>query len=277
MQVACFPPVFTPSPTADPTPHPAAAAPACIPDSALQHLLPGSGLPPPRVATLATLRAPGKGLLDRALVLRFPAPHSYTGEDCAELHLHGSPAVVRAVMDALHALRLRPAEAGEFTRRAFNSGKLDLTQASGVCLCACVGGGDCLLHSLGRPRPPAPQQAATEVLGAVSVLAGCRWRAWQTCWQRRLRASGGRPCCTAPVRSGSSCGPANLLRNHCVLRWALSRVPRVLTHLRLHVPAGAVWRAHEEWRATLLTCLGACAGGWGAVLCPASSRDTIDI
>lgn len=51
------------------------------------------------------------------------------GEDCAELHLHGSPAVVHAVQDALRELRLRPAEAGEFARRAFDAGKLDLTQA----------------------------------------------------------------------------------------------------------------------------------------------------
>jgi tRNA modification GTPase len=53
-----------------------------------------------------------------------------TGEDCAELHLHGSPAVVRAVLEALQALRLRPAEAGEFARRAFDAGKLDLTQVN---------------------------------------------------------------------------------------------------------------------------------------------------
>ena len=56
-------------------------------------------------------------------------PSVCSGEDCVELHLHGSPAVVRAVLDALAALRLRPAEAGEFSRRAFDAGKLDLTQA----------------------------------------------------------------------------------------------------------------------------------------------------
>ncbi|PRW59346.1 tRNA modification GTPase mitochondrial [Chlorella sorokiniana] len=102
-------------------------------DSALQRLLPaGAVLPPPRTAALASLLGLGGGLLDRALVLRFPGPRSFTGEDCAELHVHGGPAVVRAVLDALQALGLRPAEAGEFSRRAFDAGKLDLTQVEGL-------------------------------------------------------------------------------------------------------------------------------------------------
>ncbi|KAI7844301.1 hypothetical protein COHA_002099 [Chlorella ohadii] len=102
-------------------------------DSALQQLLPASAaLPPPRTAALASLVAPSGGLLDRALVLRFPGPRSFTGEDCAELHVHGGPAVVRALLDALQALGLRPAEAGEFSRRAFDAGKLDLTQVEGL-------------------------------------------------------------------------------------------------------------------------------------------------
>ena len=90
-------------------------------------------LPPPRVASLKRLRHPETGeTLDRALALWFPAPRSYTGEDCAELHLHGGPAVVAGVADALVASGARPAEAGEFTRRAFVHGKLDLTAAEGV-------------------------------------------------------------------------------------------------------------------------------------------------
>ena len=103
---------------------------------------PGSGaavkalagdLPPPREARVRTLRAPGDAHeLDRALVLWFPGPDSYTGEDCAELHLHGGSAVVDAVSDALIAAGLRLAEPGEFTRRAFEHGKLDLAQAEAV-------------------------------------------------------------------------------------------------------------------------------------------------
>ncbi|RVT99490.1 tRNA uridine-5-carboxymethylaminomethyl(34) synthesis GTPase MnmE [Rhodovarius crocodyli] len=89
------------------------------------------GLPRPRHASLRRLRHRGE-VLDEALVLWFPAPHSYTGEDSAELHLHGGPAVIAAVGDALAMLGLRPAEPGEFTRRAFTHGKLDLTAAEGI-------------------------------------------------------------------------------------------------------------------------------------------------
>jgi len=83
------------------------------------------------MASLRRLRHGGL-VLDQALVLWFPGPASYTGEDSAELHLHGGPAVVAAVADALVALGARPAEPGEFTRRAFVHGKLDLTAAEGV-------------------------------------------------------------------------------------------------------------------------------------------------
>jgi tRNA modification GTPase len=86
----------------------------------------------PRVAGLRTLRLPDGPVLDKALVLWFPGPASYTGEDCAELHLHGGSAVVDGVTDALLRLGLRPADPGEFTRRAFENGKLDLSQAEAV-------------------------------------------------------------------------------------------------------------------------------------------------
>ncbi len=85
----------------------------------------------PRQASLRTLRHEDT-VLDRALVLRFPAPNSYTGEACAELHLHGGRAVVEAVTKALMAEGLRPAEPGEFTRRAFENGRMDLAQAEAV-------------------------------------------------------------------------------------------------------------------------------------------------
>lgn len=71
-------------------------------------------------------------MLDDALVLWFPAPRSLTGEDVAEFHVHGGRAVVAGVMAALRSIGLRLAEPGEFTRRAFQNGKLDLTQAEAV-------------------------------------------------------------------------------------------------------------------------------------------------
>jgi len=91
-------------------------------DSTLQHLLPpGRPLPHPRAASLARLHHPQSGtVMDTALCLRFPGPRSATGEDVVELHVHGGPAVVRCVADALCMLPgVRPAEPGEFTRRAF--------------------------------------------------------------------------------------------------------------------------------------------------------------
>ena len=89
-----------------------------------------SGLKP-RMASLRNLTHDG-ATLDQALVLWFPGPQSYTGEDCAELHLHGGRAVVEAVSAALIALGLSPAEPGEFTRRAFQNGRMDLAQAEAV-------------------------------------------------------------------------------------------------------------------------------------------------
>lgn len=91
-----------------------------------------SGKPPKaRMAALRTLRYGGVDL-DEALVLRFEGPASYTGEDSAEFHVHGGRAVVEALLAALSDLGLRLAEPGEFTRRAFENGKLDLAQAEGV-------------------------------------------------------------------------------------------------------------------------------------------------
>jgi len=98
-------------------------------DAALASL--GAGGLSPRLATLRTLRHRGE-MVDQALVLRFPGPNSYTGEDSAELHLHGGRAVVEAASRALIALDVRPAEPGEFTRRAFQNGRMDLAQAEAV-------------------------------------------------------------------------------------------------------------------------------------------------
>lgn len=91
-------------------------------------------LPEARRAALRTLRRPADGeALDQALLLIFAAPNSFTGEDVVELHLHGGPAVVGAILEALsREPGLRPAEAGDFTRRAFENGKLDLTEVEGL-------------------------------------------------------------------------------------------------------------------------------------------------
>lgn len=100
---------------------------------ALQALT-GRPLPAPRLATLTELRdSADDAPLDRGLALWFPGPASYTGEDVVELHLHGGRAVTRGVVEALSRIAgLRPAEPGEFTKRAFLAGKLDLTEAEAV-------------------------------------------------------------------------------------------------------------------------------------------------
>jgi tRNA modification GTPase len=92
----------------------------------------GGVLPAPRHASLRRLRDPSGELLDQALVLWFPGPNTYTGEDCAELHLHGGRAVIDGVADGLAQAGLRPAEPGEFTRRAFLNGRMDLVEAEAV-------------------------------------------------------------------------------------------------------------------------------------------------
>lgn len=93
-----------------------------------------ASLPTPRRATRVQLRDPETGsALDDGLAIWFPAPGSYTGEDVAELHVHGGVAVVSAVLGTLgRQPGLRMAEPGEFTRRAFLSGKIDLTEAEGI-------------------------------------------------------------------------------------------------------------------------------------------------
>ncbi len=100
-------------------------------DAAMQ--LSGS-LPPMRSAELRSLRDPAtRELLDEALVLRFDGPASATGEDVVEFHCHGGRAVIDAVLSALGTLDgLRAAEPGEFTRRAFANGRIDLTEAEGL-------------------------------------------------------------------------------------------------------------------------------------------------
>ena len=122
-------------------------------------------LPDPRRASLRTLRDANGALLDSALILWFPGPRTATGEDLAELHCHGGRAVIAAVQRELAGFaNLRHAEAGEFTRRAFANGVLDLAEAEGL--------GDLLAAETELQR-----QAATRAFsGAISRQAET-WRA----------------------------------------------------------------------------------------------------
>ncbi|XP_053321737.1 tRNA modification GTPase GTPBP3, mitochondrial isoform X2 [Spea bombifrons] len=101
---------------------------------ALQLLTGWQRLPAPRKVTLTPVSCPKSGeLLDKGLIVWFSGPRSFTGEDCCEYHVHGGPAVVRGVLQALGSIpTLRPAEPGEFTKRAFQNGKLDLTEVEGL-------------------------------------------------------------------------------------------------------------------------------------------------
>jgi tRNA modification GTPase len=123
-------------------------------------------MPAPREAMLARLRDPESGeAIDDALVLWFQGPRSETGEDTVEFHLHGGRAVVAAVVAALGAMPgLRPAEAGEFTRRAFENGKLDLTGVEG------------LADLIGAETEAQRRQAFRQLQG----LLGERAEAWRT-------------------------------------------------------------------------------------------------
>jgi tRNA modification GTPase len=120
--------------------------------------------PAPRVATRALLRDRNQGLIDDAIILWFPSPASATGEDVAEFHVHGGRAVLAALFAALGSFDdVRPAEPGEFTRRGFENGKLDLTEAEGL---------DDLIHAdTDRQRRQALRQ--------LNGLLGDRVRRWR--------------------------------------------------------------------------------------------------
>jgi len=124
--------------------------------------------PDARKAALARVRDPASGeVIDEALALWFPAPHSETGEDVAELQLHGGHAVIAAVLDALGALKgCRMAEPGEFTRRAFEHGRLDLTEVEG------------LADLIAAETPAQRRQAFRQLKGLIGDRAEA--------WRRRL-------------------------------------------------------------------------------------------
>ncbi len=89
----------------------------------------------PRIATVLQWTDRSGDVLDEGIVLFFPCPHSYTGEDVIELQGHGSPVLLRALLERLYQLGCRPAEPGEFTRRAVENGKIELSQAEAVAAC----------------------------------------------------------------------------------------------------------------------------------------------
>ena len=88
--------------------------------------------PKPRLAALRAFRTGEGAVIDQGLALWFEGPASFTGEDCAEFHVHGGTAVIEAMAERFLEQGVRPAEAGEFTRRAFQNGKMDLTEAEGL-------------------------------------------------------------------------------------------------------------------------------------------------
>jgi tRNA modification GTPase len=117
-------------------------------------------LPPPRRSVLRRLKDGSGVLLDQAMVVWLPQPRSYTGEDSAELYLHGGRAVTNGVARELVTLGARPAEPGEFTRRAFVNGRMDLTEAEAV-------------HDLVCAETEAQRlQALRQLEGALSSLYG---------------------------------------------------------------------------------------------------------
>src|SRR5262249_14830928 len=132
--------------------------------AALQALI--GRIPEPRRAALARVREPASGeVIDEGLALWFPAPRSETGDDTVELQLHGGRAVIAAVLAALARVPgCRPAEAGEFTRRAFENGKLDLTRVEG------------LADLVGADTEAQRRQAFRQMRGAL----GDRAEAWRT-------------------------------------------------------------------------------------------------
>ena len=89
-------------------------------------------LPAPRLARVSNFRDTRGEIIDEGLVLYFPGPHSYTGESVVELQGHGGPVVMQALLAACLDAGARPAEPGEFTRRAFLEGRIDLAQAEAV-------------------------------------------------------------------------------------------------------------------------------------------------
>ena len=123
-------------------------------------------IPKPRVATLADLIGEDKQIIDQAIVVCFNAPHSFTGEDVVEFHVHGSTAIVNKLLKNINKMEFtRIAEPGEFTRRALENGKMDLAQVEG-------------LADLIDAETEAQRLQAQRVLSGELRQRAERWRSW---------------------------------------------------------------------------------------------------
>ncbi|HEX2560799.1 tRNA uridine-5-carboxymethylaminomethyl(34) synthesis GTPase MnmE [Phenylobacterium sp.] len=217
-------------------------------------------LPPPRQAGVRTLRSPAGEPIDRGLVLWFEGPASYTGEDLVEFHVHGGPAVVAALLEALAAQGLRLAEPGEFTRRAFERGKLDLTQAEGVA-------------DLIEAETAAQRRQALDQLGGRMSQAQARWR------EDLIEAQA---IFEAAVDFPDEEIPTDVLRRaEAPLRRLIAEVTAALDDVRRGE------RIREGWRVALVgapnagksTLLNALAGREAAIVTatPGTTRDIIEV
>jgi tRNA modification GTPase len=126
----------------------------------------------PREARLARVLDAGGELLDRAIVLFFAGPESSTGEDVVEIHGHGSPAVVRGIVEAAVAAGARPARKGEFTRRALANGKLDLAEAEGVALLCAAGSRGSARRAIGMATGRLSRRVEETRSALLDLLAG---------------------------------------------------------------------------------------------------------
>lgn len=217
-------------------------------------------LPPPRQAALRTFRTAEGEPIDRGLLLWFEGPASYTGEDLAEFHVHGGQAVVAGLLEALAGLGLRLAEPGEFTRRAFEHGKLDLAQAEGVA-------------DLIEAETRAQRRQALDQLDGRMSQTQARWR------EDLIEAQA---IFEAAVDFPDEEIPADVLRRaEAPLRRLVAEVAAALDDVRRGE------RIREGWRVALVgapnagksTLLNALAGREAAIVTatPGTTRDIIEV
>ena len=227
--------------------------------AAVLRALTGRAPPPPRRASLRRLRDGGGGVLDEALVLWTPGPGSYTGEDAAELHLHGGAAVTSAVLQALADAGLRPARPGEFTRRAFANGRMDLLEAEGVA-------------DLVDAETEAQRRQALAQLGGALAARQARWRGWLLEAAAQLAAAVDFPDEDLPAEVAARAGPPLLqLRADLAQAAGDSRGLRVRDGFRI-----ALLGAPNAGKSSLLNGL---SGRDAAIVTPVpgTTRDVVEV